>query len=261
MAPGTPLATLRPLSGPEVVDAGVQLGRQHYAVLLTASAVPLVPYFAWDVWSSRHLGATAFWPTIVFASVWASLSDAAAVSAAAWAYAGEQPDVARALRAAGRRAWAVIISGVYRSVMATVGTVLLVVPGLYVLATYALVPGLAVLEPTRGAWGTLRRSAALTRGAHARALGCYVLPYAFVVALDVVATSIISRLGEGARAELVAGMAGTVTSMLLTPFIAGIQTVFYYDLRVRKEAYDLEAGLAALAAPGLPPPGGAGSAA
>ncbi|HET7550557.1 MAG TPA: hypothetical protein VFK04_04655 [Gemmatimonadaceae bacterium] len=63
-------------------------------------------------------------------------------------------------------------------------------------------------------------------------------------------SAFIKALGGGAMPAHLAGMlSGTMTAMLLTPVVAVPQALLYLDLRVRKEALDIEAGLAALPAP------------
>lgn len=243
----SPRAPLRPLGAAEIVDAGVQLARQHYGALVTTALVPLLPYFAADAWTSARGGGTPdFWTMILFSAVWASLADAATARAAFDAYrGGGTPDPARALRATAARAWPVLVSGLYRAVMTTVGLALLLVPGLYVFATYALVPSLAVLEPGLGAWATLRRATALTKGARWRAFAAYVVPYLCVFGGNMlVSTTIPKLIGGGGVAHLVGQLAGSVTAVLLTPLVACLQVVLYLDCRVRKEALDLEWAIA-----------------
>jgi hypothetical protein len=49
-------------------------------------------------------------------------------------------------------------------------------------------------------------------------------------------------------------VAGTVSSVLTTPFVAAFVTVLYFDLRVRKEAFDLQLLAQRI---GVDPPAGA----
>ena len=45
---------------------------------------------------------------------------------------------------------------------------------------------------------------------------------------------------ESLGADIIRVVAGTASSAVTTPFIAGVITVLYFDLRVRKEGFDLE---------------------
>lgn len=244
----SPVPLLRPLGAAEIVDAGVQLARRHYGALVTTALVPLLPYFAADAWTSARGGGTPdFWTMVLFSAIWASLADAATARAAFDAYrGGGRPDPARALRATAARAWPVLVSGLYRAVMTTLGLALLLVPGLYVFATYALVPSLAVLEPGLGAWATLRRASALTNGARWRAFAAYVVPYLCVFGANMLVSTTVPKLvgGEGGVGHLVGQLGGSVTAVLLTPLVACLQVVLYLDCRVRKEALDLEWAIA-----------------
>jgi hypothetical protein len=177
---------------------------------------------------------------ILFSAVFASIADAATGKAAFDAYNGETPSPSRALRATGRRAWPVIVSGVYRTGITLAGLLLFFVPGLYVFTIYALAPTIALFEPALGANGTLKRSRTLTAGARRRAFLCYVLPYGFVIGANIGITQLIKEVVGSGHGALAGGFAGSATAVLLTPFLAALQVILYIDCRVRREALDLE---------------------
>ena len=236
-------ADLRVRTAPEIVDAGVQLARRNYTVLMMAAAIPLLPYFAFDV-AIAWTGSDMTWPWMIFTIACASIADAAVAYAAAEAWHGREPSAAAALRAVRSRLWPVLATGLYRTIFVLGGLMLLIAPGLILLSMYALIPGIAVLEPTLGAGAALRRSRALTAGWRWQAFVCHALPYVFAVG----ANMLVSRLLTDIGGRLLGGVGGSLVDVAITPFVIGIQVVLYFDLRIRKEGYDVEAMLAATAA-------------
>jgi hypothetical protein len=208
----------------------------------------LLPYFAMDVYTNIA-PKTGTWTLLFFSAVFASIADAATGKAAFDAYRGETPSPTRAFRALAKRAWPVLMSGVYRTAMTLLGLILLVVPGLYLFAIYALVPSIALFEPKLSARGALKRSYVLTTGAKGRALLCYVLPYGVVIGANILITELTKEIVGTRHGALAGGFAGSATAALLTPFLAALQVVLYVDCRVRSEALDLELALADAALP------------
>jgi len=242
------IAALRRVSGPEIVDEGIQLARQNYGALVMAALVPLLPYFGMDLWTASRREALGTWPMLVFTAVWASLADASAARVAMDALEGRPPDPVRGLRTALRRAWPVVASGLYRAIFGLVGLTLLLVPGLYLLSVYALIPILPVLESPLGWWRALRRSAALTRGARRLTFGTYVAPYAFVFGANMVLTQLTEEILGYRIGHVLGGLVGSSVALATTPFIAAIQVRLYVELRMRKEAIDIEWAVASLSA-------------
>jgi hypothetical protein len=241
------IASLRRASGPEIVDQGIQLARQYYGAMILAALPPLLPYFGMDIWTSSRGEPVGLWPVLLLNTVWtvcASLADAAAARVAMDALEGRSPDPARALRTSLRRAWPVVLSGLYRALFGFLGLIILLVPGLYVLSVYALVPVLPVLEPGLGGWRALRRSAALTTGARRLTFGAYVAPYAFILGANMILSLLMVRVMGRQPGQLFGGLVGTGVAMAMTPFIASIQVRLYVELRMRKEAIDIEWALA-----------------
>lgn len=208
-------------------------------MLATTSLLSLLPYFAMDVYTEIGPKKGA-WTLVVFGMAFASIADAATGKAAFDAYRGGPSSPAGALRATLRRVWPVIASGVYRTVFALAGVAAFVVPGAYVFTVYALAPTIAVLEPELSASGTLKRSHALTHEAKWRALLCYTLPTTAAIAANVGMSQLVTEIVGAGHGDLAGGFAGSVTAVLLTPFLAGLQVILYLDCRVRSEALDLE---------------------
>jgi len=242
------IAALRRVSGAEIVDEGIQLARQNYGALVLAALVPRLWFFAMYMWPSSLPRGIRAWPLTLFTWACASLADAAAARVAMDALEGRPVDPIHALRTAFRRAWPVVLSGLYRVTFGLFGFAVLIVPGLYVLSIYALIPALPALEPELGAWQALRRSATLTQGARLLAFGTSAVPYLFVFGVTWVLVALPARIMEPHLGVLFGGIMGASAALALIPFIAAIQVRLYVELRMRKEAIDIEWAVASLGA-------------
>jgi hypothetical protein len=100
-------------------------------------------------------------------------------------------------------------------------------------------------EDARGS-RALRRSFRLVRGGWWRTFGLLVLGYlAAGVVSGIISTLpqlvLLTDVGESTVTSLaITGLGSALASILTTPFLAALVTVLYFDLRVRKEGFDLQ---------------------
>ena len=138
-----------------------------------------------------------------------------------------------------------------------IGIIFLIIPGIYLACRLITCVPAALLEDL-GARESLERSFALTKDSAWRAFVIYFLYFAMVYA-----TLILFAIPFG----FLAVMAGKDPQMLrlaaalmqvgqfcagvlVTPFFLIATSVFYYDLRVRKEAFDLQLMMQSSGTPG-----------
>lgn len=108
-----------------------------------------------------------------------------------------------------------------------IGFVFLVVPGVFLLAVWAVVAQVAAIERTD--WlGALRRSAELTRGARWHALGVLVS-----VGLINAVVERASGSAVGSSVSVGALVAGVIVVTITLSFAALTSAMLYYDLRAR----------------------------
>jgi len=116
----------------------------------------------------------------------------------------------------------------------------------------------SVVLEHRGAWESVVRSWRLTERFFWRTLG-----YLLVIGLMVFFISLVPTLlfvtpvqfifpDQIALQLLVSSLVGAVTSVIITPFSLIAYTLMYYDLRVRKEGFDLEQQATAVLGAGFP---------
>lgn len=113
-------------------------------------------------------------------------------------------------------------------------TVAVLAAGAVVLARYANVTAALMMEGA-GALAALRRSAALSAGHLPRIVGLFTI----LVALSVVFSLTALGLGSLARNAYVSNVVATLLAIPLYALAACVLTTLYYDLRIRKEGFDI----------------------
>jgi hypothetical protein len=187
----------------------------------------------------------AFLVAVLLLLVATTLTSAACFKAVADAYLGEQSTWRQSLGFAARRLRSVIWVSLLGWLLVLLGTVLCILPGIYLYTCFVIVVPVLLTENVRGR-KALGRARALVRG---RWWKVFV-----IVLLGTILTSIVkaglSALGNtviasGHDVNTVSGfvasfVTSTIATTLTIPFTAAFVTVIYFDLRVRKEAFDLQ---------------------
>jgi hypothetical protein len=270
---------LKPRTATELVDAAFQLLRRHYLQFVSIAAVFLIPVIILEVTAPTPqrpgIPAPGYFLALFFIAILALLSTAAVTVGVSDSYVHDRVDVRYAIRRVFSRllpilggTFATIIlvfavmlvlamafgilatavgaamGGRVGGVAAVAGTVLGfagVVLGF--LSTYArifAVPMVIVLEGTTVS-AAFSRSLALTEGAVWRIMGVFVLVFCIFAAL----LGLMVVLGATLTVQYPGlGTAFTVLTGTINVFIYPIYTVFvtllYYDLRIRRDAFDIE---------------------
>jgi hypothetical protein len=129
-----------------------------------------------------------------------------------------------------------------------IGVIGLFVLIFYVIASWMPLPAVVTLEG-RGPIDGLRRSWQLAGGARWRILGLLLLMFILQIILGILFAFVFlsTIVTEGATKTVLQEVANLAVNALWAPIQWGVFTILYYDLRVRKEAFDLQ--LAAEAMP------------
>lgn len=183
------------------------------------------------------------------------LSSAAALRAVSVAYLGGQPDWRESLRLVWGRLGSLLWLAILMGAGLTVALFFLVVPFFWLAVAWSMAFVVLVAEDRRGA-GALRRSFQLVRRRWWPTLGTLVLAFILQTIVEqIVAIPLVflSFTGEGGTIGAFLGLAVTsiVSAVITTPFVAAVFVLLYFDLRVRKEGFDVE-----LLASAIGPPGG-----
>ncbi|HEV2670425.1 MAG TPA: hypothetical protein VGU74_04990 [Gemmatimonadales bacterium] len=235
---------LRPLSTGEILDSALTLLRRHFALVLGIAVVCEGIPTAMDVYLDLT-GGPAQNPGLglldrVLTGVGSVLVTGATVRVVSEAYLGRTPLFGDAMRFAGSRFGSVFGATFMGGLLTILATLALIIPGIVVACGYSVASQTAALESGSSS-EALRRSWNLTKGFRWKALALWIVALAVILIVFLGA----GVLG-GILAEFVAGLdavlavTAALVSLLFYPVISFVFTVFYYDLRVRKEGFDLE---------------------
>lgn len=133
---------------------------------------------------------------------------------------------------------------------------------LWLLMRFAVSIPVFLLERV-GVLDSLGRSGALTRGHRWRILGAVIIMYVVVYVVQLLFSGpfVVMTMIDAVKGLLPlwlrigTSVAGAVASTLAGPLLMITLALIYYDVRIRKEAFDLEAMMAALG-PSTPPAAG-----
>ncbi len=281
---------LRPLGVGEIIDAAIKVYKNNASTLLTLTAVVVVPVqivsaliiasglpdFDQSTAIRTTPGATA--PNVDFGAlrtaiaavlvssllniVAAQLATAASLRTVSEAYLGERPDWRESLSFALRRFAPVLGAAFLITILSGLAFLACVIPGIWLSIAWSVaIPALLFegIGPTKA----MSRSFGLVRGRWWSVFGVYVLSQLIAGVLRFIVGGIfgvVLRAGSSATLTVFLrnAIVGSIAGVLITPFIAATIAIIYFDLRVRKEGFDLELlaqrfGGSAPTVPPLPP--------
>jgi len=274
---------LRPLSLGELLDRTFFLYRRHFLLFVGIAAIPysfflvvnlataLVPVFARSAASGQmqttRIAAAAIggglfaFLAIIAGAVAFLFSVGATVYAVSEIYTGRQTSIRESLRRVRGKTW--IIFGVLflSGLILMAGFIALIIPGIYLMCRICVATPAALLEDI-GPSDSIRRSFDLTRDFAGRAFMIYMLYFAmvwgviavfqfpFMLLLVVTAKQMQFRV----LLTVLMQVGNFIGSVLVAPVSTIGFALFYYDLRVRKEAFDLQMMMQAIGADPMPPP-------
>jgi hypothetical protein len=244
--------SLRPLSVGEILDVSFTLYRRHFGALagvaLVCSGLPVLVsiYIEAAGGMLSNIGLTLAY--YVGFMVLSAIATAATVFIVSESYLGRPLGARDALARATPLLGRIVVCSILLALVVGIGFVFFLIPGVILACGLLLAFPALVLEPGMTPTGALGRSWALTRGSRWRMLALLVtliiLLYIPLVSLSGLAAVLLPMSDltapRGGSAGLVAvGLAGLV-QLLIYPLFYCVLTVAYYDLRVRKEGFDLE---------------------
>jgi len=260
---------LRPLSLGEILDRTFSLYRSNFLLFLGIAAIPQLAVLAFHLaqvfligipvasrdpsrtalsagWGSLALLAGLLGGAIYIATY--LFAQGGTVYAVSELYLGRTTTIGESLRR--MRGHALNLFGVtlLNGLAVGVGFLLLVIPGIWLACRLITCVPAALLEDL-GARDSLERSYRLTEDSVGRAFVIYLV----YVVMAIVAASIfmypadfmlmlsVRTHPESVRMWLALAQVGnTIGETLITPILLIATAIFYFDLRVRKEAFDLQ---------------------
>lgn len=237
---------IRPMSVGEILDTGFRLLRNHFGLLVAIAAIAYGPLgilqlaLAQVTGSGRGQDGAMLVPMLVVVGLMTlvfllafPLASTAMTMALGDLYVGRPTSAGQALG----QSWGILLpvvgTGLLSSILIGLGMLLLVIPGLWLVFAYWVSTQVMVIERIFG-MAALRRSSALMKGHKGRGL-----------VIGLVAMLLMSVVSGGATWALNAwpsinAIASTAVGIVTGAFFYAVNVVFYFDVRCRREAFDLE---------------------
>jgi hypothetical protein len=282
---------LRPLRVGEVLDAAIKVYTRNAGQLFKTVLIVVIPFeiIGAILLSSTVSGSSIHNGKFLFTSqsdldafnvsrlvlsvligLLVLLANAACFKAVSDTYLGERPNWRESLSFAFRRFGPVLWLSIIAFVILVVAFICLILPGIYFAVAFSVALPVLLVERI-GGFKALGRSVDLVRGRWWPTLGTLLVAAILVAVIQFVIGIIIGIVlgivfhgsgGSPVLAVVLGRLLDGVSRMVSIPFYAAAITVIYYDLRVRKEGYDLQLLAEGIgrsapspAAPAAPPPG------
>ncbi len=232
---------LREMTLGEILDGALAIYRAEFGTLVSIAimfqGVPAIMNLYVELG-----GGIAYHPGVWLTAGLVSLAGgliavAATVKVISDVYLGVAPEVGDAVRYALERFGRLFVAGALKYLVLGLGFLAFIVPGLILLCGLAVVVPVVVLERGMGPGEALARSWELTRHFKSKAFVLYFVVFFFVY-LPFVIAGVLMVLVPAMQTMLQIG--AQVAGLMVYPIVACVFTLFYYDLRVRKDALDLE---------------------
>jgi len=252
---------LRPLSVGELLDAAFKLYRSRFGALTLCVLVAVVPLSILTTLVQASTSETAFeldatatagggsaaaagqLVVLVLTVLMFGLASAACLRIVSGAYLGRDVTWQESLAFAGRRVGAIVGVLAILTVLLIVAFVALVLPGIWLsVITVTTLP--VLLVEGVGGFAAVRRSVSLVRGRWWPTFGTVLVAYVITTVLTlvvaaIVGATILADAGNEVLVAIVLTLANVLSYAVSLPILAAVATLVYFDLRVRKEGFDL----------------------
>lgn len=232
---------LRPRKATEIVDAAIEVYRRNPIHFLLVAAIIRVPWLIVQIIVIAPIQndlAAVLVPSILIGlgTLFTTLLMAGwVVQLASDIYLGEQGDAFASLRKMAHRIPAVFVAATLQTVSIGFGIAMFLFPAVWISAmVFAVIP-VVVLEQL-GPFRAFDRSGDLSKGQKGHILS----------ALGIIALIwVVAKFGGGLLSVLIPNAplqltVAALTDMLVYPLFGIASTLIYYDVRIRKEGFDLE---------------------
>jgi hypothetical protein len=257
--------TLRPLAVGEVLDAGINVVLRHWKPLIACVAGIVLPLQILSVLvlssvdttavdftfstsasdSASDSGAGAVLVVQLLTVLGVLLANATCFKVVADAWLGSEPSAKRSLGFALRRLASLVWLAIILVCALALAFLALVVPFVWLAVAWSLSVPALLFERRRG-FKALARSFRLVRGRWWPILGALICAYLLAIFIELLLSVLPQEIADAIAPDndLVFAIAtvvgGTASQMITVPYLAAVITLLYFDMRVRKEAFDLQ---------------------
>jgi uncharacterized membrane protein len=254
--------TLRPLTVGEMIDHSLKVYRRSFGpmvlIALLANVVPTV-LGVYIVMSGGVRELPVLWgANLVLSIVMGAIATAATVFLVSESYLGRQIGAGDAIIRAFKFIWPLIVLSIGVGLAVMVGFILLIIPGIIIACGLMVSTQALVLEDVT-ATEAMSRSWNLTKGFRMKLFGLVFLVFILILIPSIVIGFFttptqpdLTDLEALRKKIIVASVIQQVVTVILYPLLYCALTIAYYDLRIRKEGFDLELLESTLQHPALP---------
>jgi hypothetical protein len=237
-----------------LLDRAFRLYTGNFSLMLGIAATAYVPFYLIMLviessiagrLPAREVALSALVFQVVFVILWASIAFPIASGATTYAiserYLGNNVTIGDALRRGLSHFWPLSIAQITATIRVLFGFMLLIVPGILWMLSYSLIVPAIIVEGQR-ALPSLKRSRDLIKGYRGKTF-CILLVVNLLQLVLAGGVGLISGLffgGESGAAAVFSSALNNLLSIFLTPLGIIAAILLYYDMRIRKEGFDLE---------------------
>lgn len=245
------MSDFRPRSNSELLDAAFEIYRRYFAVFLAIDVLVALPwalssYFGQTALLLQQTDGLLLSGLIRLIGVLISpFTEGAIAFATSAAYLGNQVDFEQSMRAAFSRPGRLFIAMITKWILMIFGFILLIAPGLLVFKRYFAIPMTVLFEDNK-VGDAMARSRELADGNGTRIFALIGGVLLFVV----IASAILGQLIQAyTHSPAITAVIALVVTATISPFSSIVATLLYYDIRIRREGYDIELMTQALNVP------------
>jgi hypothetical protein len=230
---------IRAMSLGEVLDTGFRLVRDHFAILVGIGLTISLPASLINVLAGRvahdptAINLAAIFASGLFVLVVSPIVSAAITQAVSELYLDRKVTYGDAIRFGFKLLLPLVGTALLMTLIVIAGFVLLIIPGIYLMLAFLLTYQVMVIEHRAG-WNALKRTRELSSGNLLRIFAVYLVAMLLMAVVDgglSLATVRIPMLGW---------VVSAIVQAVFTAYLAAAMVVLYFDIRCRKEAFDLE---------------------
>jgi len=267
------MADLRPMGVGEILDGALTIYRRHFttfvALGVTVLGLPVVLTIYAQLSGPQQHPVILFFAAVLqyFAGL---LLTAGVIRVISDFYLGRDASLSQALALGTHKVWPLFVVGLGKAIviglvffvpgfLAAIAIPLLAKTGglgalvaialicgatwlaMFVACGYGVTTQVVVLEPLASSFDAFGRSWDLTRDRKLKVLGLALVAFILVAvpSIGIGALAGVLRLSSYSGASVLLVLAA-ILPVILTPVLPCVFTLMYYDLRVRREAFDLE---------------------
>lgn len=243
-----------PMTTGVLLDRAFRLYSGNFALMLGIAATAYVPFYLIMLVLEASIGGNvpnqagsfaALVFQLVFMILWASIAFPIASGATTFAiserYLGNDVTIGEAMRRGLSHFWSLSIAQITATIRVMFGFLLLIVPGILWMLSYALIVPVILIEGQK-AIPSLRRSRDLVKGYRGKVF-CIVLVVNLLQVILTAGVTMISGMffdSQSPSGSVLASALNNLLSIFLTPLGIIAAILMYYDMRIRKEGFDLE---------------------